>query len=893
MHERATASLRDPMFVLEHGARLGQAVAEAKVDFPGEKAGSDEARRAAMDSVHRETMRLHLEQEAIDGDPKLQDTANFERRTGEFRRDGLANIHDRVMDRLGRAQTDAAAIAEIARQQGIRDAAAQSRGFASEEVETAHHEAEQARATRADEDAAINAGHVSGEAREIGDRYEAAIAEHQRAAEGHADALDRAHGEAADALAKLHEYSHDEHEGLTLEHATPALAEEFSASQSALHEAIGRGDHEGYERESSHRELPVHPDEAAIDEGERYVPYQTSMYGDPHVQAIADSENARFANHPGLEMVSHPGGADDEGHDAQHAHQLAEHEAWAKRAEAAYNEAIAAHTAEFKGRASLAQDALERLHEQQIAAHDGLKASSTAAGKARREAEKQIEKIDPEELVNEKAFEHHATTEEGEIVDSKAADDYDRAHRAAESTLDHASTRIDEHGFNAGDALDPLKQSLRATRDAIKELAEITGRAPRGDGKKPKPAKKSAPDVAARKAEWEEDKHPRGHGGKFTEGSGGAGHGDDGEDHEARANEHEAIAAGHVSSMAKDIADQYVAGHQAREAKVADHTVALDALHHDAAHALAALHEYSSPHNEDLDFEHHGLHERFTETQGALDPERTGEYASGSHQREAPIHPDEIDHEGDPSYRPHPRDIEAAALAAMSDEDYAAAHGRALSDEEYDRHLAAHEAWKTPHEARYNAEFEPHYAEYQRRADAAQSALEALHERQVSAHADLRHIDDAGGDAHAAATKELERMSPEKQVNEAAFAHHARDEHGEIDDEGAARDHAAAHDAAESMHEHATARVEEHTHSDLGDALESLKHETRATAAALKDLGKITGRKPRLPAKVKKFADRPWPEALAQSCWMRAAADLLAAIDAVSSERGSGSSWTA
>lgn len=346
--------------------------------------------------------------------------------------------------------------------------------------------------------------------------------------------------------------------------------------------------------------------------------------------------------------------------------------------------------------------------------------------------------------------------------------------------------------------------------------------------------------ATTRKANWEEDKHPRDHG-KFTDGSSGE-HGGS-EDHETRANEHAAIAAGHVSSAARDIADKHVAGHE----KVAEHIAALDQMHHHAAEALAALHEYSSPHNEDLDFEHHDLHEQFTETQSHLDPERTAEYASGGHQREAPVDPEDAPHLV-AGYHAHPDDL-PEHLRPTGDE-----RSRAIDAHESWLNSEHHDAWMADAKAKYDAAIAPHYAEYQRRADAAQTALETLHERQIAAHVDMKEHE------HGDAAAKLERMSPEKQVNEAAFSHHARDENGDILDEAAAADHSAAHDAAESMHEHATARVEEHAHHDLGDALDSLKDETRSTAAALKALGKITGRKPKLPAKTKKSANRPGTE---------------------------------
>lgn len=488
LHERAKASLHDHAFVQQHAERLSRAGDEVRAKYPREDHYTDAVHNEAQQAIHTEAMRIHHEQDTIGGNRHLQAAADRERQWVGARGDSLeaqhaaalarverdrswaTQLHQRDLDAQSRgfAHTDA----EREHHQALRDADSRSRGFADREAEQAHKEAERAKADRAEEDQAIAAGHVSGAAREIGDRYEAAIKEHQRAAEDHADALDKAHGEAADALAALHEYSSDEHEKFTLEHALPGLTEQFGETQSALHDTLGRGEHAGYERESLQRELPVHPDEADLSEGERYHPYG----------------HEGGAHHEGLEYVPHPDQSEHELSDEEHAGQLTAHETWHKKAEAAYNEAVEAHHAEFKRRADAAQAALERLHAHQVAAHEGLKSSSQAATKARNEATKALDRIEPDDLVNHEAFAHHERDygdngpEENEhdpqwIVDDHARENYERAGAAAESMISHTGERIDERGFDATDALDPLKESTRSTRDAIKELAKITGRA--------------------------------------------------------------------------------------------------------------------------------------------------------------------------------------------------------------------------------------------------------------------------------------------------------------------------------------------------------------------------------------------------------------------------------
>lgn len=469
LHERATASLQDRAFVTQHAARLERAGDEARSNFPGREA-SDDAHHAVQANGHMEAMRIHHEQDVIGDNPHLQRIADRAREAAtKFRREDSETAHASVLnelDRMHRAATllhqgdldaksrgFADANAERAHHQAIADAGSQSRGFANQDAEEAHKEAESARADRAEEDKAIAAGHVSAEPREIGDRYEAAINEHRRAAETHVDTLDRANHEAADALAALHEYSHEDHEGFALERATPSLVEAFHESQTGLHEALGRDEHDGYERASIQRDFPAEHGEVDLAAGDRYQP--------------------DGSDHGGIEYVPHPDHVEnltDEGY----AHQLAAHEAFAARAEVAHREAVETRRVEFQRRATAAQDALERLHEHQVAAHEQLKASSRAADKAQSDAEKALDKVDLEKLVREHAFERDA---HGDIVDDRARADYERATAAAETMAEHAQHRIEDRRFDASEALGSLKESTRGTRDAIRELAKITGRA--------------------------------------------------------------------------------------------------------------------------------------------------------------------------------------------------------------------------------------------------------------------------------------------------------------------------------------------------------------------------------------------------------------------------------
>lgn len=518
LHERAKASLQDRAFVEQHAARLDQAAAEAKTNFPGRE-NSDDANHAAQANAHAEAMRIHHEQDTIGGNPYLQRAADDESRLAQFRREDLETQHASVMNRLSQNyalatnfhQQDldsqsrgfANRTAEQAHHQSVRDADSQSRGFANQEAERAHLEAEKAKADRAAEDKAIAAGHVSSEVRDAADRYVATDTAQRSAAEGHAAQLDRAHHEAAEALAVLHAYGSKDHEGLDT--SDFRHEEEFHQTQSQLHEALGLEEHSGYEKDTPGHEPPTHPDEASLFAGERYEPFDN------------EHDNAPFAHREGLEHVPHPDSSERDLTDEEYNHQLAAHEAWKQRAEAVHGEAMAAHQAEFQQRAETAQTALERLHQQQLQTHEHLKSIDREGDKAHREASKKLDSLADDDgegsnLVNHEAFAHHERdygTEDGKpespedahdpqyLVDDKAREDYESAHAAANTMFEHATSRLENHSsLSVDDALQSLKEEMRSTRDSIKALGKITGRAP-SLPQKPGKAKKSANRPAA------------------------------------------------------------------------------------------------------------------------------------------------------------------------------------------------------------------------------------------------------------------------------------------------------------------------------------------------------------------------------------------------------------
>ncbi len=435
LHGKATASLGDAAFVAQHANRLSHAGDEAKSNFSGRE-GSDEAHAAAMAHMHGEAMRIHAEEEAHGGDVKLKESADDARAISRANGGGLEAQHAAAMD----------AIASVKR------------------------EAAEEQAKRDNEDRAIAAGHVSPEARQIADQYIAGHQERDRTINEHADALDKAHREAADALAALHEYNYEDRDSgdSAFDHH---LHEGFNDTQRALHEAAGRDEAEDYanSHDATRRELPDHPDEALPEDIPGYVP--------------------------------HPDNSDRELSDHEYNQQLAAHEASHAQAQAEYDAAVAAHQAEFQRRASAAQDALERLHGQQVASHAALKEAHQAGEKAEKEASRKLDNLDSEKLVNEAAFAHHERDESGDFKEEHAAEAHAGAGEAAESMLEHANERVSEHGArDLGETLNSLKESTKSTAAALRDLGKITGRAPNiakppGKGK----AKKSAnrPDAAA------------------------------------------------------------------------------------------------------------------------------------------------------------------------------------------------------------------------------------------------------------------------------------------------------------------------------------------------------------------------------------------------------------
>jgi hypothetical protein len=354
------------------------------------------------------------------------------------------------------------------------------------------------------------------------------------------------------------------------------------------------------------------------------------------------------------------------------------------------------------------------------------------------------------------------------------------------------------------------------------------------------------------------------------------------------ANEERAVAAGHVTTEARDVATEYSVTHERLKQEAEAHAGKLEQAHTEALIAVAALHAHEHEGDEDAGvpergYEHtHDLADAF---QGAHD----SLYSDGLTERDLPeiehgdlghiepaLHPDSGEYAANHSIdHPHP-DSEDYSFENLHPDhaDYEPEHphpdslsGEDKPQNEHERQqmlsahnaereasVAAHEVERAQALAEHNAErsvalaaheqFKSKLAERDasaaKHAEAAQTALERLHAQQVESHADLQRIHGESKKAHEAATEHLESMDEDHHVNEAALEH--------ADD----ATYGAAERASETMRDRAMGSIETSGHLDLGESLNSLRSSMKTTASAIKELSKHTGRAPNLPAKAPK-----------------------------------------
>lgn len=174
------------------------------------------------------------------------------------------------------------------------------------------------------------------------------------------------------------------------------------------------------------------------------------------------------------------------------------HEDGAKK----YTAAREGRQKKFNAKAAEAQDALEALHEKQVAALGNLK---TAATKYRKEtAELEDYSLDDDDAVgalfNEK-FKGEATfdRDEGTWSDPKIDALHSSANDAYQRDIDDARQELDDEGFRGGDdAQQALKDAIKETAAAIKELAKHTKR----PAKLAKPPAKGKTKKSANRPGW-------------------------------------------------------------------------------------------------------------------------------------------------------------------------------------------------------------------------------------------------------------------------------------------------------------------------------------------------------------------------------------------------------
>lgn len=141
----------------------------------------------------------------------------------------------------------------------------------------------------------------------------------------------------------------------------------------------------------------------------------------------------------------------------------------------ASDEAGHGHADAFRAQADRAQAALEALHEHHGKALSDLRSAEKAHERASGAVRREIENVDPSDLVNHKAFKYD---EHGDPV-PEHAHAWNRAMEAARSLSDYEAARRDEmtEGLDFSDSTDGLREETKATERAIKELSKHSGRA--------------------------------------------------------------------------------------------------------------------------------------------------------------------------------------------------------------------------------------------------------------------------------------------------------------------------------------------------------------------------------------------------------------------------------
>jgi hypothetical protein len=345
----------------------------------------------------------------------------------------------------------------------------------------------------------------------------------------------------------------------------------------------------------------------------------------------------------------------------------------------------------------------------------------------------------------------------------------------------------------------------------------------------------------------------------------------------------QAVAAGHVTTdLPHEAADRFTAEHERITTELSTIHDNLDEAHGAAAEAIAHLNSMAHVDEDgESEIDWSGKIDKTTELYGEFDatsgsfseqlgkPERDASFDPTESESyggredthaEFPAAPESFDHESErPEHedlgdKPEPPEHDPEATPeenAQAHEDYEGeletwnTNKQEQADEQadYERRAAEHkEATAT-----YEHALAAHEAEFKARAAAAQTALETLHERQVAAASRIPGLEKEHDAAKAAAVSEIDNINSSSLVNHTAVA-----------GDDAARER--ANEVAEAiLSTESSNRSDDERSLSVDSIKESLKSETRATAAAIKQLARVTGREPRLPAKPTraKKANRP------------------------------------
>jgi nitrite reductase/ring-hydroxylating ferredoxin subunit len=426
---------------------------------------------------------------------------------------------------------------------------------------------------------------------------------------------------------------------------------------------------------------------------------------------------------------------------------------------------------------------------------------------------------------------------------------HDEAHSAAQTAIHAEAMRIHaENDAMAGQDHAELKASADARRDYRQSIGESL-----------------ADQHAAVMARIEERK------------------GELAGDRELEQRYDQTVAAGHVTTdLPHEAADRFTAEHERITTELSTIHDNLDEAHGAAAEAIAHLNSMAHVDEDgESEIDWSGkidktteLYSEFDATSGSFseqlgkperdasfDPTESESYGGREDTHaEFPAAPESFDHESErPEHedlgdKPEPPEHDPEATPeenAQAHEDYEGeletwnTNKQEQADEQadYERRAAEHkEATAT-----YEHALAAHEAEFKARAAAAQTALETLHERQVAAASRIPGLEKEHDAAKAAAVSEIDNIKSSSLVNHTAVA-----------GDDAARDR--ANEVAEAiLSTERSNRSDDERSLSVDSIKESLKSETRATAAAIKQLARVTGREPRLPAKPTraKKANRP------------------------------------